>query len=42
MKAAVVTMGRITVTRTVDKEEQMQSLRFFTGEGIWTEKTVTS
>lgn len=42
MKAAVVTMGRITVTRTVDKEEQTQSLQLFTGEVIRTEQTGTS
>lgn len=42
MKVAVVAMGRITLVRTVDKEEQIQSLQFISGEDIWTEKTGTS
>lgn len=42
MKVAVATMGRITMKRTLDKEEQMQSLQFINGEDIWTEKTGTS
>lgn len=42
MKVAVVTTGRKTVIRTLDKEEQMRSSQFMSGEDIWAEKTGAS
>lgn len=39
MKAVAVTVGRITMTRAVDRVEKIQSLQFVSVKDTWTEKT---